>query len=303
MAQIDEKTYDGWEEMAETADGIDPTTVEQEGPTYPYVQWVNGKPTEKRAGGVQFTGGWFIQGEQLGEEELSGWEKGELIHADGSSTEGFFARDIAVAMIHRRQRWLVDDKGEILSFPWAQYDEAKAAGRPGGQQHVLALIRGLEDRGPFALTIKGSTSAAFSGSKRSEGVLGRFNRLVLRAANVLNNKRGSKAKWPFRAFWLTIGPERDDKDQPRFTEVGVKPNSTLVTLPYALGLHEKMETAEILKLFVGKGLLEELNTWYEDTDEWAHRWDESQPVKAAEAAEATTDEPAAEPEAAEELSF
>jgi hypothetical protein len=303
MAQIGEKTTTEYGDWTELADGIDQNTVEQEGPTYPYIQYVKGNPKEKRVGGVPWHGGWFIQGEQIGEDALAGWEKGDLIHADGSATDGFFSRDITVALIHQRRRWLVGQNGDVTSFPWDQYDEAKETGRPTGQQHVLVLVKGLEERGPFALTLKGSTSASFSGSKRSEGVLGRFNRLVIRAANILNQKRRSTAKWPFRAFWLTLGPERNDKGEPIFTEVGTKPNSSIVTLPMALGLHEKMTPEEIHSLFVGRDLLQELNQWYADTDEWAHRWDESQPVKAAEAVDAKTDEPAAEPEAAEELSF
>jgi hypothetical protein len=270
------------------ADTVDQETVESFGPQYPLIQWVNGNPKAKKAGGVEYTGGWFINAEQLSSDELLGWESGELVHDKGGSTLGFFSRDVTIAMIHTRHAWRVYNGERSVNFAWNQFDAAAQIGRPTGRLQVLCVVRGLEGFGPFVLTMKGSTGQAFAGNRQNEGAIGAFNRLVIRPANALAVKTSAnRAKFPWRAFWLTVGPQRNDKGEPTFTEVGTKPNTSMVTLPAAIGLPEKAAPADLFKLFVGKDNLESFNGLYNEARDWAAAWD----VIAPQAAKLETEEP------------
>lgn len=257
----------------DVANEIDQETVEITGPQYPYVQWVNGKPPLKPAGGVPWTGGWFMP-DQGNFVEAKGWTAGELTHDDGKATIGFFARDITVAVIRIRRRWLVYQGDQARSFAWDNYKTASDLGKATGHLQTLALIRGLEEHGVFVLTMKGTICRAFTtGGKGGTGVLSEFSRVIVAEANNLNAKRGVSAKFPYRAFWLTVGPVRDEKGNPNYTEVGQKPNSSLVTLPVALHLPEKVQPGDLEKRFVGMELLTTLNNYYREAEEWAKAWD------------------------------
>jgi hypothetical protein len=265
------------------ANSVDQKTVESFGPQYPLIQWVNGNPKAKRAGGVEYTGGWFINAEQLSSDELPGWESGELAHDKGGSTLGWFSRDITIAVIRQRHAWRVYNGERSVNFAWNQFDEAAQIGRPTGRLQVLCVVRGLEDVGPFVLTMKGSTGQAFAGNRQNEGAIGAFNRLVIRPANALAAKTSAtRAKFPWRAFWLTVGPQRNDKGEPTFTEVGTKPNTSMVTLPATIGLPEKAAPADLFALYVGMDNLTAFNALFDETAEWAAAWDTiaPQPAKA-----------------------
>jgi len=48
------------------AQDIDQNTVENEGPQFPFVQWVQRNPkAKKKRWRSSYTGGWFMQGQQL----------------------------------------------------------------------------------------------------------------------------------------------------------------------------------------------------------------------------------------------
>lgn len=290
------------ESWLDEARNVDQATVETSGPEYPYIQWVNGQPTLKQAGGVAYTGGWFAQAEQF-DGELPGWTAGTLVHRDSSETAGFFKRDIEIAVIHWRRCWIVGQDGKSLTFAWANYDQAKGAGKPTGRLHVLALVRGLESQGPLVLTMKGLVGATFTGSRKELGVLGEFNRFVIRPANSINVRRGLKAKWPYRAFWLCVGPDRDDKGAPTFSKVGQGDSTSLVTLPVALGLPEHADTVALQKLFVGGELLRTLNDFYRETEEWARAWDTIKAQTVTPGSEPDDVPPAEFPEETEPIPF
>ncbi len=260
-------------------------SVETQSVQYPWVQWVNGKPALKKAGGVAYTGGWFISLDNAGETPLAGWEKSELTHANGDSTPGWFARDIKIAVIHTRKRWVVGTNGQSQQFPWTEFDAAKAAGRPSGNAQILALVAGLEHLGPVIVTTKGSTSQAMLGSARAEGVMGAFWKRVIGTANGANRARGVKSSFAMRAFWMCVGPQRDAQGNPMFTTVGQVNSSTQVTLPTLIGVGDKPTVDEVGKLFVGKDLLTELNDLRTETQDWARAWDTMDPAPAQEHAE------------------
>jgi len=269
------------EEWLDAVDGVDQSTVDLEGPQYPFIQWVHGDHRLKKAGGVPYTGGWFMNAEQgITLDELPGWEAGELMHEQGGSTEGFFVRDLTVALIRSRRCWRVRSGNKITLYAWNEYNRAAASvpagGGLSGRLQVLVALRDLEDLGPFVLTMGGSVSRAFSPSRQGDSVMNDFIRSVITPANAANRKRGKKALWPYRAFWLTVGPQRDDDEQPIYTTVGDKGAQATVTLPCALGLHDKMTLNELGELFVGKERLDLFSTWYEEAEQWAHTWDSEQ---------------------------
>jgi len=266
------------DDWMDTAADIDQATVETEGSLYPFCQWIYGKPGERRGGGIPYTGGWFIPADQL-DGEPQGWEKGTLDHMDGSATDGFFRRDIEIALVHMRRRWVATNKAtkETRVFPWDAYDQASEFGRAAGRTHILVYIRGLEECGPFILTMSSSGGKAFVGSRKEEGVIGRFKRMVIAPANSLNKKRGVKALWPYRAFWLQVGPKRKGDGAPEFDTAGQGTDAVQVTVPVLIGAHEKMSEAEIRALFVGRDLLMEMTEQYTATDPWARAWDEIEP--------------------------
>jgi len=265
-------------EFLNALDGIDQDTVEEDLVGYPWIQWVHGSPQMKQLGGVPYTGGWFMPLDASGlddEAEIEGWERGSLMHSNGDESEGFFARDITVALIRSRRAWQVyGDGGRTQLFPWNAYDEAKAVGRPSGKLQMLCVVRGLAEPRPVVLTVHGSVSQAFSVSRTGDSVLNAFNRCVVTPANKLASKAGKAGRWPYRAFWLTVGPDRDKDGNPIFVTVGDESASSKVTLPIALGLSEKMAPKEIAQRFVGADLLDETTAYWRDAEEWASAWDE-----------------------------
>lgn len=271
------------EEFFGGAADIDQSTVEQDEGQYPYIQWINGKADYKPLGAnnVLYTGGWFIPADQFNVEELEGWTRGTWTHGT-EEDEGFFKRDIEIAIIRVRQGWLVEMGKQKQMLPFNQTQQAKSYGRLNGRAHILCLVKGLEDLGPFYLTVHGVIAGAIM--NRRKGVISAFGKMVIAPANAMNKRRGLTAKWAWRGFWLPIGPKRDQKNVPIFEEAGKGENTSLVTYPCALGLVEKPSDAEIRARYVGRAVLARLEEMYKQAETWATAWDEAAP--AGEAAQA-----------------
>lgn len=252
---------------------IDQETVEQVGAKYPYIQWVHGNAQFKQLKNLAWTGGWFFPAGQVDDAALmaAGWQPFTLSHKGGGETEGYAMRDVTVAMLHTRHAWVVQDGDRAQFYPWNQYDTAKAAGKPRGKTQVLCVLKGLEDLGPVVLTMRGAVGQAFSDSRT--GVVAEFNRKAIQPANIIAAKAKIKAKWAFRAFWLTVGPKRNGDGSPAFDTVGTGAESSPVTLPVALGLAEKATENDVRAAYVGRELLEQLNTLRDETADWAAAWD------------------------------
>ncbi|AZF90329.1 MAG: hypothetical protein BPHS0_43 [Phage 5P_3] len=255
---------------------IDQSTVEQGGVSYPYIQWVHGKSDLEPLGlnNVRYTGGWFTPAEQF-IDAPEGWEKGVMTHRDLTETEGYFKRDLTVAMIRMRRCWLVGINGQTQAFPYDQYDAAAALGRAVSKAQVLCLVKGMEGLGPFVLTMRGTVASEFANAK--SGVIGLFKRLIVDHANTMNKKRGLTTRWAYRGFWLTVGPQRNDKGEPIYTKVGQGTDSAMVTLPCALGLPEKPSDEAVRAAFVGRALWEEIEPIYADSESWKAAWDQTSP--------------------------
>ena len=256
------------EHWLDAVDSVDQDTVETQGPTYPWIQWVHGKPGQKRVGGVPYTGGWFVSADNA-DAMPDGWTQDELVHQDGSATGGFFAQTIIVAPIRRRRAWVVNTpNGSTDYYPWNQYDNAKASGNPSGKLQVLVALQGKLDA-PFILTMRGMVGKAFT-----QDVMSDLQRFVLKPVNALVRKGGKSLRFPWRAFWLTVGSETNSKGEPVYTTVGQGNNTSNVTLPVATLPAEGASPAELRKCFVGAENLATFSEWYTDADEWARAWDE-----------------------------
>jgi hypothetical protein len=236
-----------------------------------------------KIGGMDYQGGWFIPEEHVDEEIMTaaGWEKTTWDHGNGSVVDGFWRREIAVSVVTARKRWEVwSDSGGTEVFAWDKYDDAKDAGRPSGRTHALVMVKGLEEAGPFVLTLRGMSAMAFEGTRSQNGALTLFANTVLKAANAASDAaakkdggRGGK-RWPYRAFWLPVGADRDAKGKPEFTEVGKGKDTSYLVLPVPLGLPDKADGVDLGKFYVGAELLGEVNElWTEAEESWTHAWD------------------------------
>lgn len=263
-------------------EGIDQSSVENTGVTYPTIQWHYGDIKMKKAGGMDYQGGWFLKADSIDEELLAaaGWVKTSWTHDSGMEDEGFYRREIAVSVIAMRKRWEVSANGMRQAFAWNDYDKAKGVGRPSSRTHVLVLVKGLETAGPVVLTLKGSASMAFEGTRTASGAITQFTSTVLMAANKASEAAAKKngastaKRWPYRAFWLPVGAARTANGEPVFTEVGHDKDTTKVVLPAALGLPAKADQVNLGAFYVGSDLLNTVNElWTQAETNWTHAWD------------------------------
>ena len=280
----------------EDANSIDQESLDLGGSSYKWIQWVHGDKKLKTVGGPLYTGGWFCPGDNMPTDEAEGWERGTLTHDNGEETEGWFAQSITVCPIRMRRCWRAQDKGGALKFfSWDKYDDAAALGHPSGKLQVLCIVKGLSDA-PMVLTLSGTAGKAFAPGGRGDSVMNAFRRCVIDPTNALVRKAKSKAKFTWRAFWLTAGAT----DEPNFTQVGQGDQTSIVTPPQALGLINKPTPAQLKAFYIGRDLLAEMNGHYVETETWANAWaemDGTEPTKPA------AEEKIEEAEATEELPF
>lgn len=249
---------------------IDQSTVENEGPRYPTISWISGDPSKKKSDGVEYRGGWFI-GEDGASADMTeyGWQKDSIITGSGKEIEGYWSQEINLSLINHRRRWVVDGQG----FPWRDYEKAAGHGNPRGHQQFLVLLKGVEELGPFSITLKGHAGMSFQGVKdyNGTGALSCFNRTVIAAANAAT--KAQKLKWPYRAFWLPVGTNKDEKGIPVFTTVGSPPNTSNIVLPVPLGLPEKSDSVELSEYYIGDDLLAIANQLNDESTDWVAMWD------------------------------
>lgn len=252
---------------------INQDTVEQDGSKFPAISFHNGDATQKKGGGVAYEGGWFIAEDGAPSDMTDyGWKKDSFIsRGSGNEITGYWSPSISVSIICGRKRWVVNQQ----PFAWNQYDDAQKAGEaakstPRGHQQYLVLLKGAEELGPFVVALKGHAGMCFSGSRQysSTGALACFNRTVIAAANAMTKPQ----KWPFRAFWLTIGGDKDAKGQPVFTEVGKNGSASKIVLPVPMGLPEKATDVNLDDYYVGDDVLSYVNQLFDENQSWATAW-------------------------------
>lgn len=260
-------------------DEIDQDTVEKNEIQFPIVQWHRGDPKFRKAGGMDYQGGFFVS-ENVAPADLTayGWEHTSWVHGDTDETEGYYIRELSLSLIRERKRWEVYEENRRSNYAWRDYDKAREAGlRATGRSHVLVLIKGLEEFGPFVLTLRGMAGVYFSGSRHIKGVLTQFDSVIMKAANDAVRKAGKHGVMPRRAFWLNVGAARDAKGAPVFIEVGSGNDKSHMVIPMALGLPDKAEQVDLQQFFVGRELLAKTNDLYTENETWAKAWDEIVP--------------------------
>lgn len=273
--------------------GIDQDTVENEGQQYPAISFHSGDPKLKKAGGVSYEGGWFIAEEGAPADMTAyGWTKDSFVTSKDVEVPGYWSPKIDVSVICQRKRWIADGQ----PYAWNDYEKAKKTGKtPRGHHQYLVLLKGAEDLGPFVIGLKGHAGMCFGGSRQysSNGALSCFNRTIIAAAN----QQTKPAKWPFRAFWLPTGANKDAKGQPAFTEVGGTEKSTIV-LPVPVGLPEKANDVDLDQFYVGDSVLLKVNQLFTEAQGWATGWDSFNGTQASGNSKPLAGEP--EPEATED---
>jgi hypothetical protein len=139
-------------------------------------------------------------------------------------------------------------------------------------------VKGLDLLNPVVLTAKGLVGAEIQGNNKTEGVLDAFSSRVIGTINNAMRAKGVKKSFPWRAFWITIGPQRDADGTPIYSQVGRGKATSPVTLPTLVGVPRRPDVPLVKDLFVGAPLLETLNTmWSEPLSlQWAEQWDKQQ---------------------------
>ena len=258
------------QEWLDAAETIDQDSLDLGGAQYPWIQWVHGDKKLRAAGGVLYTGGWFCPADNMPVENPEGWVAGSLSHDAGDDTEGWFAQRITIVPIRSRRCWRVQDAGGASQFfAWDKYDDAKALGNPKGKLQILALVKGLGDE-PMVLTLSGTAGRAFQPGGRGQTVMNQMRHCLIDPVNAMLRKHKGKAKFTWRAFWLTTGAT----DEPVFETVGTGNATSVVTPPQAIGLKPKMSIDEIQTHYIGREMLELVNGLYTDAEPWAQAWEQ-----------------------------
>ncbi len=290
-------------------DSIDQSSVEGGGPSYPVLQWIYGNLRDKKVGGMDYQGGFFVKADKVdgAAMEAAGWVKTTRTFESGADEEGYWKREAAISIIAERKRWeIAADSGPRQVFPWDKYEAAKTAANgtktPHGRNQYLVLVKGLEELGPFVFTVKGAAARAFESFRDANAVLSRFANTVIRAANAASDaaaKKGGKAggkRWAYRAFWLPVGAARDAKGEPVYTEVGKAGATSKVVLPTAVGLPDKPEQVDLKRFYVGGDLLTRVNELYDASAEWRSAWENIKPGAVEGNGDAATPDAAADKE-------
>ncbi len=273
----------------DAVDSIDQSSVEGGGPSYPIIQWVYADLKAKKFGGMDYLGGLFIKADKVDGAvlEAAGWTKTSRTFENGTEEEGYWKREAAVSIIAERKRWeIAPNGGQRQTFPWTGFEKAKEANggkSPSSRTHYLVLVKGLENVGPFVLTMKGAAGAAFESYRDANSVISRFANTVIAAANAASdaaakkNGKPSGKRWAYRAFWLPVGAARNDKNEPIFKEVGKAPNTTNVVLPVALGLPDKAANVDLKRFYVGNDMLTFVNALFDQSADWRTAWENIKP--------------------------
>src|SRR4030043_1289680 len=163
------------------ADPVDQGSIDILDEGFPFFQWKHGNPEMKELGGVKYTGGWFIQADNIDEElaNVTEWLKpGAFVYDNGGEEEGYFARDLTVAIIRYRRCWEIRYQNGEKRKRYAQTDFEKAAqfatlvdSRVNGRAQICVGVKELEDAGLFILTIHGIVRGRFLRSRQGDSVL------------------------------------------------------------------------------------------------------------------------------------
>jgi hypothetical protein len=260
---------------------IDQSTVEGSEVSYPLIQWSYGSPKLAKHGGAEGAGGWFVSYDNIPgvmKDELiaamidSGWLEDSITLQNGASLDGLWKSEMTFSLINMRKRWRATDGARTFyySWGWQQYEKAvKMHGRATSQLHLYVMVQELEQFSPFIVTLSASAAMAFEGTRKQAGALTQFQRTVIAAANAATKG----ARWPYRAFWLTVTTAQDSKGKPIFTEVGHGENTTHVVLPVAKNLPNDPKQVDLDAFALNKADFRRAQDLYTDSVAWKAAWD------------------------------
>ena len=254
------------------------------GPQYPTIMFRKGDPKMKRAGGLDYHGGFFISDESVpkGDDgdpvDMSqyGFEQDMFTTSDNKDIEGYSAQEITICLVNMRKGWAVRDVG-VFPFKDGRKDALAAANGdnyPSGTAHILCYLKDAVELGPFILTLSGHAQMSFSSARPydSTGIMKHFNDTVIEAA-----RQEAPARYPFRAFWMTIAPSQDRKGAPVFYTVGPKGKTSKIVVPELSNRFAKwQDVTDLDEHFLDDELLDMVDELYEESAEWRAEWDTPQ---------------------------
>jgi hypothetical protein len=244
------------------------------GPVYPIVQWTNGSVQNKKSGGVDYTGGFFVSAEQG--VQIPGAVPHTLITQNGSEVQGFAIRDLKGTPIRFRRSWLATPEEGALAirFPWTGYEDAQEVDfrrAPRGRGQLLFLVEGMEE--PVVLSFSGTVSGAVFSQGSKRGLLPSYAQLIVNQAKRIAKRKGRNIDYPLCAFRMAIGPDREESGEPKFTTVGSGSATSRVTMPVWLDRPTGMvEEPQIASVFVGRDQFSKNQSYHKDADAWVSAW-------------------------------
>ena len=270
--------FDGFEFDDSVLDDIDQDSILDDGPGYPTIIWRGGSPAMRKAGGIEYHGGWFI-GEDSGIDAdlltAAGWEPDSFIATNDKEIPGFSCTLAEFQVINYRRRWRAEGK----AYGWNDYEKAVAdVGKARGQMNVMVRVRGLEEVGPMVVTLSGNAQMAFRGDKdyRGTGVLPSAKRTIIAHANELTKKNGGKKRWPYSAFFLPVGVPFV-KEAPQFTTVGSGDNTRSIVVPTLMGVPDDWKAVNLNLYFAGKPNIDAAAAAFDESKDWVAQWENIEP--------------------------
>lgn len=263
----------------------DESTVEQDGQRFPLIMWNSGDPKARKVGGMAYNGGFFISKEGApADMSAYGWIDEILILESGKDVEGWWRDSVEFALIMARKRWIIQADNAQKIYSWNDYEKAAKDGNPRSHQQTLVLVKGAEELGPFALSLKGTAMMSLNGQKEfaAHGVITNFKHIVIAAFNNALRESAAKQKGgtfipaPYRVAWCPAVADKDGKE-PRFTKVGRGDKSSMVVLPVIGDIPAKPEAVNLDKFYVGDDIYQKVNAIYRDNLDWVKAWDDLKP--------------------------
>lgn len=258
--------------------GSDDILVEDRdyGSIFPTISYIVGDPS-KTKNTVANHGGFFMDLQNVTDPDLMkglGWEDYTRVTKDGEEIPGLAIRDLTGFIVSTRRAWTVELAESDLRqvFAQSQYDEAEQLGSPRGLCHVLLVMDGAEDLGPFMLSFRGMVAKEMAGQN---GVISDFGRRIVMRARSLSAQKGKRINFPTCMFSLTIGPARDDKGKAIHTVVGQGKATSKVVMPTWVDAPKGVATAaDVRSRFCGKARSAVLQGHVADAEVWRAKFSE-----------------------------